>query len=23
MCKARNPKCEECILNDRCKFYNS
>lgn len=23
LCKARNPKCEECILNDRCKFYNS
>lgn len=23
ICKARNPKCEECILNDRCKFYNS
>ena len=23
LCKARNPRCEECILNDRCKFYNS
>ncbi|MDU5807758.1 MAG: endonuclease III [Finegoldia magna] len=23
ICKARNPRCEECILNDRCKFYNS
>lgn len=23
ICKARNPNCEECILNDRCKFYNS
>lgn len=23
LCKARNPKCEECILKDRCKFYNS
>ncbi|MDU1833074.1 MAG: endonuclease III [Finegoldia sp.] len=23
LCKARSPKCEECILNDRCKFYNS
>lgn len=23
ICKARNPKCEDCILNDRCKFYNS
>lgn len=23
LCKARNPKCEECVLNDRCKFYNS
>lgn len=23
LCKARNPKCEECILNDICKFYNS
>lgn len=23
ICKARNPKCEECILNDRCKFYKS
>ena len=23
LCKARNLKCEECILNDRCKFYNS
>ena len=23
LCKAINPKCEECILNDRCKFYNS
>lgn len=22
LCKARNPRCEECILNDRCKFYN-
>ena len=23
LCKARSPKCEECILNDRCKFYNA
>ncbi|WP_297810725.1 endonuclease III [uncultured Finegoldia sp.] len=23
LCKARNPKCEECILNDRCGFFNS
>lgn len=23
LCKARNPKCEECILNDRCAFFNS
>ena len=23
LCKARNPRCEECILNDRCKFYIS
>ena len=23
ICKARNPKCEECILNDRCKFYKT
>ena len=23
LCNARNPRCEECILNDRCKFYNS
>ncbi len=21
LCKARNPKCEECVLKDRCKFY--
>ena len=23
LCKARNPRCEECILNDKFKFYNS
>jgi len=21
VCKARNPKCEECVINDLCEFY--
>jgi endonuclease III len=23
VCKARNPACEKCILNDRCRYYKN